>query len=65
LQGELALDTPPLQFNPFIGEDVVLNAFNKYLDQYLRKKIKFDELLKGMTTEVNQTIKDGVMATVK
>jgi multiple sugar transport system substrate-binding protein len=65
LQGELALDTPPLQFNPFIGEDVVLNAFNKYLDQYLRKRIKFDELLKGMTTEVNQTIKDGVMATVK
>jgi multiple sugar transport system substrate-binding protein len=65
LQGELALDTPPLQFNPFIGEDVVLNAFNKYLDQYLRKKIKFDDLLKGMTTEVNQAIKDGVNATVK
>jgi len=64
LQGELALNTPPLQFNPFIGEDVVLNAFNKYLDMYLRKSIKFDDLIKGMTTEVNQAIKDGISATL-
>lgn len=64
LEGELALETPPLQFNPFLGEKVVMSAYNKYLDQYLRKQIKFDDLITGVTTEVNQTIKDGINATM-
>lgn len=65
LQAELALGTPPLQFNPFIGENVVSNAYNKYLDQYLKKEITFDDLIKGITAEVNQAIKDGIAATMK
>jgi multiple sugar transport system substrate-binding protein len=65
LQGELALGTPPLQFNPFIGENVVSNAYNKYLDQYLKKEIKFDDLIKGIEADVNQAIKDGIAATIR
>jgi multiple sugar transport system substrate-binding protein len=65
LTAELALDTPPLQFNPFLGENVVNTAYDKYLDQYLRKQLNFDDLIKGITTEVNQAIKDGINATMK
>ena len=64
LQDELALKTPPLQFNPFLGENVVLNAYNKYLDQYLRGEVDFDGLIKGVTAEVNQAIKDGISQTM-
>ena len=60
LQAELVLNTPPLQFNPFIGESVVSNSLSKNLDQALRGDITFDEMLKNIEDETNAAIKDGI-----
>lgn len=60
LQGELALNTPPLQFNPFIGETVVSGAWNKYIDQALSGTMSFDEMLSGIENETNTAIKEGI-----
>jgi multiple sugar transport system substrate-binding protein len=62
LQGELALNDTPLQFNPFLGETQVPNAFNKYLEIALKGDITFDEMLKSIEDEVNAAIKDGISA---
>jgi multiple sugar transport system substrate-binding protein len=60
LQEELALNTPPLQFNPFIGETVVSNAWNLYLDQSLSGTITFDEMLTNIENDTNTAIKEGI-----
>lgn len=60
LQGELALETTPLQFNPFIGEAVVSTSWSKNLDQALRGEITFDTMVANIEAEVNQAIKDGI-----
>ena len=60
LQGELELNTPPLQFNPFIGETVVSNAWNLYLDQALSGTISFDDMLAGIEKDTNTAIKEGI-----
>jgi len=60
LQGELALETPPLQFNPFIGESTVADTFAKYLQPALKGDIKFEEMLKKIEDEVNAAIKEGI-----
>lgn len=60
LQAELALETEPLQFNPYIGEAVVSNSFSSNLDQALRGDITFDDMLNNMEAEVNTAIKDGL-----
>jgi multiple sugar transport system substrate-binding protein len=60
LQGELELNTPPLQFNPFIGETVVSNAWNLYLDQALSGTITFDEMLTNIENDTNTAIKEGI-----
>ena len=60
LQDELALNTPPLQFNPFIGESVVSNAWNLYLDQALSGTITFDDMLAGIEKDTNAAIKEGI-----
>jgi multiple sugar transport system substrate-binding protein len=60
LQGELELNTPPLQFNPFIGETVVSNAWNLYLDQALSGTITFDEMLTNIENDTNTAIKEGM-----
>ncbi len=60
LQGELGLETSPLQFNPFIGEAVVSTSWSKNLDQALRGDITFDAMLANVEAEVNQAIKDGI-----
>lgn len=60
LQGELALATPPLQFNPFLGETQVQAAFAKYLEPALKGTLKFEELLANVESETNQAIKDGI-----
>ena len=62
LQGELALETPPLQFNPFIGETVVSSSWSKYLDQVLRGEIDLPNALAGIESEVNSAIQDGITA---
>jgi multiple sugar transport system substrate-binding protein len=60
LEGELALDTVPIQFNPFVGENVVPNTWSKYLDQALIGDITFDELVTSMESEVNLAIQEGI-----
>jgi multiple sugar transport system substrate-binding protein len=60
LQGELSLATPPIQFNPFVGETVVPDAWNKNLDQALNGEITFDELVANVESEVNLSIKDAI-----
>ncbi len=62
LQGELALNDEAVQFNPFLGETQVPNAFNKYLEIALKGDITFDEMLKSVEDEVNAAIKDGISA---
>ncbi len=64
LQGELALETPPLQFNPFIGETVVSSSWSKYLDQVLRGEIDLPTALSGIESEVNSAIQDGITAII-
>jgi multiple sugar transport system substrate-binding protein len=62
LQGELALETPPLQFNPYLGETVVSSSWSKYLDQVLRGEIDLPTALSSMASEVNSAIQDGITA---
>ena len=60
LNGELDLKTPPMQFNPFIGESEVSASWAKNLDECLRGNIDFDTMLKRIETEVNTSIKEGI-----
>jgi multiple sugar transport system substrate-binding protein len=60
LQDELALNTPPLQFNPFIGESTVSDAYLKHLDQFLKDQISFDDMINNITSEVNLAIREGI-----
>jgi multiple sugar transport system substrate-binding protein len=60
LQGELDLNTTPLQFNPFIGESTVVDSWNKFLDQALKDQITFDDMIAGIKSEVNFAIKEGI-----
>lgn len=60
LQGELALNTTPLQFNPFIGETTVSSLWSKYLDQALAGTLTFDDMIAGIESETNSSIKDGI-----
>ncbi len=60
LQGELALETPPIQFSPFLGETTVADTWAKYLPQALQDEITFDELLQNVENDVNQAIKEGI-----
>jgi multiple sugar transport system substrate-binding protein len=60
LQGELALATPPLQFNPFLGETQVESSYAKYLEQVLKGTLKFEDMLTTIESETNQAIKDGI-----
>jgi multiple sugar transport system substrate-binding protein len=60
LLAELDLDTPPLQFNPFLGETTVADSWNTQLDRALQGEITFDEMLENVESEVNAAIQDGV-----
>jgi len=62
LQGELALDTPPLQFNPYLGETTVANAWLQYLQQAVAGDISFDQMLTNIEFDVNTAIQDGIAA---
>jgi len=64
LQGELALETPPLQFNPFLGETVVSNSWKKHLDLALKGDTSFDEMIANIETEVNLVIRDNIDAMI-
>jgi len=62
LQGELALNTPPLQFNPYLGETTVPNAWLQYLQQAVADEISFDQMLTNIEFDVNTAIQDGIAA---
>jgi multiple sugar transport system substrate-binding protein len=58
LNGELALQTSPLQFNPYLSEMDVSNSWKTQLEQALGGGISFDELLVNVQNEINLTISD-------
>jgi multiple sugar transport system substrate-binding protein len=60
LDSELALNDPPIQFNPFLGEQQVPNSYSKFVEQALKGEITFDQMLKGIEDETNDAIKDGI-----
>jgi multiple sugar transport system substrate-binding protein len=60
LQGELALNTEPLQFTPFLSELTLPDLWDKYLDQALVGDITFDEMIAGIESEANVIIKDNI-----
>jgi multiple sugar transport system substrate-binding protein len=62
LKSELALGTSPLQFNPYVGETTVPNAWLQYLQQALTGSITFDAMLANIETDVNAAIADGKAA---
>jgi multiple sugar transport system substrate-binding protein len=60
LQGELALNSTPIQFTPFLGETALPDLWSKYLDQALVGDITFDEMVAGIESEANAIIKDSI-----
>jgi multiple sugar transport system substrate-binding protein len=60
LQGELDLNTPPIGFNPFIGETAFADAWNKNIDQALKGDITFEEMIANVESEVNLVIQEGI-----
>jgi multiple sugar transport system substrate-binding protein len=60
LLDELALETSPLQFNPFLGETTVADSWNTHLDRSLQGEFTFEEMLTLVENEVNAAIQDGV-----
>ncbi len=60
LQAELSLNTPPLQFNPFVGETVVPDSWSKNHDIALKGNATFDQMIANIETEVNQSIKESI-----
>ncbi len=62
LKAELDLATPPLQFNPYLGETTVETTFFNYLQQALKGDITFDKMLTNTEFDVNTAIQDGIAA---
>jgi multiple sugar transport system substrate-binding protein len=62
LKGELDLSTPPLQFNPYLGETTIANAWLQYLQQALTGEITFNQMLTNIEFDVNTAITDGKAA---
>lgn len=60
LQGELTLETPPLQFNPFLGETTVADSWNTQVNRALQGEITFDEVVANVESEINTAIQDGI-----
>ena len=58
LQGELALNTPPLKFNPYLAGADVSTSWKKFLEQGLRGTISFDDMVKNIESEINTLITD-------
>jgi multiple sugar transport system substrate-binding protein len=60
LMGELALAPPPLQFNPYLGEEAVATTWNAQMDRALTGELTFDEALANIESQVNASIQDGI-----
>jgi multiple sugar transport system substrate-binding protein len=63
LQGELDLETPPVQFNPYMGATVVADTWLLYLEQALAGDMTLDDLLLTVEEEVNVAIEEGMERT--
>jgi multiple sugar transport system substrate-binding protein len=59
LQGEIALNTPPLQFDPYVGR-IAVNAWLASLERALREAITFDEMLAHVEEAINAALREGV-----
>jgi multiple sugar transport system substrate-binding protein len=59
LQKELALDTKPLQFNPYLSDVAVATTYKKHVEQALKGRTSFTEMLQRIEREVNDLIRDG------
>lgn len=62
LKGELDLNTPPLQFNPYLQEATVSNTWQQYLQLALAGSMTYDEMLTNIENDVNVAIEDGISA---
>lgn len=58
--GELELNSPPMQFNPFVESGAIMDAWNKHLDMALRDQIDFDTMLSNVQNDVNLAIQEGI-----
>ena len=56
LQGELDLETPPLQFNPYLGETEFTNSWKTHLEPALRGEITFDQMINNIEGDINTAI---------
>jgi multiple sugar transport system substrate-binding protein len=59
LRKELALNTKPLQFNPYLSDVAVATSYKKHVEQALKGRISFTEMLQRVEREVNELIEDG------
>jgi multiple sugar transport system substrate-binding protein len=59
LQKELALNTKPIQFSPYLSDVAVGTAYKKHVEQALKGRISFNEMLQRIEREVNDLIRDG------
>jgi len=59
LQGELTLESPPLQFNPYLGETEFTNSWRTHVEQAVRGGITVDEMIKNIESEINTAISEG------
>jgi len=60
LAGEMAVADKTLQFNPFLGEAALYNAWNTHLNEALSGTITFDQLCSLTESDVNTLIQEGI-----
>jgi len=60
LAEEIALDTPPLQFNPYIGETAFFDSWSTSLNRAMQGEFGFDQLLENVESELNTAIQEGI-----
>jgi multiple sugar transport system substrate-binding protein len=59
LQKELALNTKPIQFSPYLSDVAFATSYKKHAEQALKGRTSFTEMLSRIEREVNDLIKDG------
>lgn len=59
VQQEIGLNTPPIQFNPYLSETAFNDTYKKHLDTALKGDISLTELLTRVEGEINTLIGEG------
>jgi multiple sugar transport system substrate-binding protein len=59
LQNDLALDTPPIQVNPF-APGAFGAALGRYSSEALMGDITFDEMIANMEADINEAVQEGI-----